>query len=782
MNANHPPKLSKLIESIKKRTTNELDKLVLEAIGEKYENQKIIFDIGILCAENSLLNEALIIFDNLSAIDGNNINYLYNLGLIHSISGKHQFAIDVFTKILQKNPADNETLINRSSSFIEIKEYKKAEEDIEIALRINPECAEALINKGIILNRKKQFDDAATFFDSAIKLSPNNYEAYSNKSIAILNLGKYIEAINLCDKAISLNNNYAEAYYNKAYALTFLKEYLEANDCLGEAIRIKPDFTEAYINKGFVLLKLQKYHEAIEYLEKATNKISDNADLYLNKAVCYQQLKQFKESLSEYDNALALNPISSEYLLNKANLLFEMKQYEDAIKNYEIALEIDSTTSWLFGNLVHAKMQICDWKNYKENIQKLMDQIEKNKKVCQPFVLLPLLDLPEIHRKVAEIYAENEYPQNKYTANIKFENKNNKVKIGYYSSDFKDHAVSILMVRIFELHDREKFEIHGFSYGINDDSKINKRLKKAFDYYHNVINLSEAEIATLSREYKIDIAVDLGGFTLDNRFGIFSYRAAPIQVEYLGYLGTTGTKYIDYLISDEIIIPKNLQKNYSEKIAYIPYYQANDSIEAYTLDNYNIKVNRKEYFIFCNFNNNYKITPDMFSLWMNILKKCDNSKLYLYAESKSAKTNLLKEAEIRNIDASRLIFGERLPYDAYLNRYLECDLFLDTFPYNAGTTASDALRAGLPILTLEGKSFASRMASSILHSIGTPELIAKTPEEYEETAVALVNQKKLYQSIKNKIMKNKKEQPLFNSKLFVNNLEKCYLNLIRNRN
>lgn len=781
MNENYTPKVLKLIELIKSRNIIGKEKIILEVIKENNKNKKIVFELGIMCAENKLLSEALAIFEELHVIEPSNINYIYNLGLIYAELTEHNLAINFYTKIIEKNPTDYETLVNRSSSYIEINEYEKAAEDLEFALILNSECPEALANKGITLNQKQKYEEAIIYFEKAIELKPNYYEAYSNKSISMLNLGKHDSAVKLCDTAIVLNNNYAEAYYNKAYALTLLKKYEEANNCLDIALKLKPTLVDALINKGFVLLKLKKYLDALVILEKVSNQITDNAELFINKAVCFNHLKLFKESLNEYDKALILRPNKPEYLANKANILFEIKQYEEAIKNYELALKINPEVDWLYANYIHAKMQICNWSNFNEDIQKLLNYIDKDIKVCQPFISLTLFDLPEIQKKIAKLYVNSEYPESADLPNLVIKNKNKKIKIGYFSSDFKDHAVSILMARVFELHNREKFEIHAFSYGIDDYSKLSKRLKNGFDFYHDVTALSEIEIAKLSRKNQIDIAVDLGGFTLDNRFGVFSFRAAPIQVGYLGYLGTTGSKFIDYLIADEIIIPKHLQENYSEKIAYIPYYQANDDSKVFTKNNITKTNKEKKYFVFCNFNNNYKITPTMFDSWMRILNKCKNSKLYLFAESETARVNLLKEAELRNIQGSRIIFGERLTYDAYLDRYLECDLFLDTFPYNAGTTASDALSVGVPVLTLQGSSFSSRMASSILHSIGVPELIAKTIAEYEEMAIRLASDTRLIQNLKGKISNNRNTKPLFNTNIFINNLENCFLSLIKNK-
>jgi predicted O-linked N-acetylglucosamine transferase (SPINDLY family) len=357
---------------------------------------------------------------------------------------------------------------------------------------------------------------------------------------------------------------------------------------------------------------------------------------------------------------------------------------------------------------------------------------------------------------------------------------NNKIRIGYFSADFRVHPVSTLIAELFELHDKTKFEIIAFSFGEDDKSSMRLRISKSFDQFIDVSNLSDFDIAKLSRDMKVDIAIDLGGYTADSRTGIFSYRAAPIQVHYIGYLGTMGADYIDYIIADKTLIPDASQPYYSEKVVYLPNsYQANDrkrliSDKQFTKQELGLPENS---FVFCCFNNNYKILPATFSSWMRILKEVEGSVLFLYAENNWAKDNLQKEAEIRGVNSSKLIFGMNIPYADYLSRYQTCDLFLDTFPYNAGTTASDALWTGLPVLTLMGQSFASRVAASLLNAIGLPELITNTQEEYESLAIELAMNPSKLAAIKLRLANNRLTYPLFDTPLFTKNLEAAYIKM-----
>lgn len=345
--------------------------------------------------------------------------------------------------------------------------------------------------------------------------------------------------------------------------------------------------------------------------------------------------------------------------------------------------------------------------------------------------------------------------------------------------DFKNHPVSFLMASVFELHDRDRFEVVAFSYGANTQDEMRKRLELAFDKFIDVNEKDDNYIIELARSMKIDIAIDLTGFTGKTRSSIFASRVAPVQVNYIGYPGTMGAKYMDYMIADLHLIPTNCRINYSEKIAYLPVFQANDNKRKISE-----KISTRQSvglpqtgFVFCCFNSNYKITPQTFDGWMRILHRVEGSVLLLLSKSDLSRQNLLNEAQKRRIDTNRLIFAGTLPTDEYLARYRVADLFLDTFPFNAGTTASDALWAGLPVLTRAGDAFASRMASSLLLAIGLPELIAKDQAAYEDLAVELATFPERMSAIRSKLQCHRQTQPLFNTNLFTKHLESAYVQM-----
>jgi predicted O-linked N-acetylglucosamine transferase (SPINDLY family) len=421
-------------------------------------------------------------------------------------------------------------------------------------------------------------------------------------------------------------------------------------------------------------------------------------------------------------------------------------------------------------------MHLCDWNNFDALIHKITERILNQQTIVTPFVILALIDKPEIHKQSTKIYIEREYPANTILTTILKYSKHQKIRIGYFSADFREHAVSYLTAELFESHDRDQFQIFAFSFGPNTSDKLKTRLENGFDQFFDVQNKTDLEVALLARHFEIDIAVDLGGLTANCRTGIFAFRAAPIQLSYIGYLGTMGTDYYDYLIADPVIIPKDYQQYYSEKIVYLPSYQVNDTKREVSEK----KFTRSELglpdsgFVFCCLNNTYKITPSTFDSWMRILLIVEGSVLLLLETNQKSKDNLKKEAEARGVNADRLIFVKILPQHEYLARYRIADLFLDSWPYNAGTTASDALRMGLPLVTLIGKSFASRMAASLLNSVGLPELITLTPETYESLAIELATNPQKLADIKTKLANNLSTCLLYNTKLFTQHIESAY--------
>ena len=647
-------------------------------------------------------------------------------------------------------------------------------------LKENPKDIDVLHLLGIIAFQSRNYEKSINFFNDAIKINNQNPEIYKNLSIVFQRVGKFKDALKCCDEAINIKNDYVEAYNHKGHILTQTNNYDLAIKNWKKALEINPQYFEVFNNLGNVYSKLNKLDLAIDFFNKAIEIKINFPDAYINRAFVLKELKKYDLALKDCDKAINLKPDFAEAYNNKAIILREIKKIDLAYENYKKAFEINPKLDFLFGSLIYSKINLGIWKNFDQNLKDLKEKINDGNIAVHPFSSLLLFDSPSLHKILAEKYLKLKYQDSKEKKNkldINNANLNKKIRIGYYSADFCNHPVSNLIANLFENHDKSKFEIIGFYFGIVAKDEMLNRITNAFDKFYDVGQKNEDEIANLSRNLKIDIAVDLMGFTEKNRFGIFTKNCAPIQINYLGYPGTSGSSHIDYIIADKVLIPKESQKFYSEKIIYLPNtYQANDETKKISskIINKNDFFLPNESFVFCCFNKNQKINPRIFNLWSRILNKIENSILWLLDENFIFKQNIRIEAEKRNIDPDRIIFAKKIPLDEHLARHKLADLFLDTIPYGAHTTSSDALRSGLPLITLMGNSFASRVSASLLHAVGLKELITTTEIDYENLAVELALNPLKLSEIKKKLENNIKNKSLFNTKLFSKNLELAY--------
>ena len=419
---------------------------------------------------------------------------------------------------------------------------------------------------------------------------------------------------------------------------------------------------------------------------------------------------------------------------------------------------------------------ICDWEAIEED-RSFISSLGINKTLVPPFALLSLEDNPENQKKRAETFSKLNFLQKPIPFKTSPVITKKRIRIGYFSADFKDHATMYLISKVFTLHDRDKFKIYAYSYGPQKDDNIRQNLISSVDVFDDVSQMSNKDVALLARQDEIDIAIDLKGYTQHSRSSIFAYRAAPIQINFLGYPGTMGANFIDYIIADRTIIPEKFKNYYSEEIIYMPNsYQPNNNQRPISTRN----ITKQEMdlpedsFVFCSFNNNYKITKSEFDIWMNLLKRVDGSVLWLLKSNRWVEDNLKREAENRRVDSKRLIFAKKIVIEEHLARHKLADLFLDTFNVNAHTTASDALWAGLPVVTKLGNSFVSRVAGSLLKAIGLPELVTENEKDYESLIIDLaLNPDKLLK-IKEKLLINRISQPLFDSEIYTRHLENAF--------
>ena len=670
--------------------------------------------------------------------------------------------------------------INRAFELHQKGLLAEAEAIYRSILRIEPQNASALHLMGVIEIQVGRPKNAVNLIKEAVAQSPNVPSYYSDLGLAYQELKLWHDAVYSYNSAIDLDPQYADAYSNRGNALQELKLYEEAIVNYDKAIQLNPNFPAAYSNRGLALHGLKQYAEAIQSYEAAIGLRPSYAKAYSNLGLTLQELKELDVAVESYETAIRLDCNLAEAYANLGSAFKEQKQFSSAISNYQKAIELKPKNDYWFGMMLHLKMLVCDWENIELDLEQVSQKIQNKEKVspCFPLLALPI-ELAQ-QKIAAEIFTNDKYPYVQDLGPVHHLGATEKIRIGYYSADFHNHATTYLIAQLFELHDQSQFEIFVFSYGPDIKDEMRLRLSSAVNHFIDVTSLSDKAVAQLSRDLGILIAVDLKGLTQDTRLGIFSFRAAPIQVSYLGYPGTLGAEYMDYLIADKHLIPDISQQHYSEKIAYLPHsYQVNDRKRVIS----NRSFSRQELglpegsFVFCCFNNNFKITPEVFDSWCRILKAVPSSTLWLFAENEMATVALTKEAEKRGIPRARVVFASRISNADHLARYKMANLFLDTWPCNAHTTASDALWAGVPVLTYQGESFAARVASSLLMAIGLPELVTSSALEYESLAIELATNHAYLNQLKEKLEKNRLSTPLFDASQFTKNIEKAYLHM-----
>ncbi len=715
-------------------------------------------------------------------LDAKNFDALHLLAIVYASLGNHKMAIEYFQEALKLCPNDASALSNYGSSLNSIGKNQEALSAFQKAIHIIPDASEFWYNAGNTLCDLNKYEEALTYYEKAIQLNPKCYEFYNNYGKTLYELKRYSESLIYYDQALKGNPFFLECLVNKGVALDQLKRFDEALDCHDQVLNLEPNYAQVWSNKGTTLIELKRYDEALIHLDKALSLKPDYAEAWAGKGFVFNELKRHEEAIHFYDKALALKPGYAEAWYNKGSTLHVLKRYTEAIIHYDEALKLKPDIDWVLGELLHLKMKMGSWSSLLDTVNTINHKVMVNQKVIQPHTLLSIGDDPLLHQKNSKIFVGAKFPQNLSLGRISKFPKRDKIRIAYFSPDFKKHPVAFLTAELFEIHDRDRFEVFAFSLQkapIQDE--MSARLRKGFDTFLDVENMSDLEIAQLARKLEIDIAIDLAGHTQYSGTRIFSYRAAPIQVNWLGYPGTSGADYFDYIVADEIIIPNKHHDFYTEKVAYLPdTYMVDDSrriasSRVFTREELGLP---KSSFVFCCFNNDYKFNPRVIDSWSKILLSVEHSVLWISENNEHFRENLIKEFNRRGVHSDRIIFAKRLELMGdHLARYCLADIFLDTYPYNAHTTAMESLKAGLPVLTLIGESFASRVAASLLNAIGLPELITHSQQEYECLAIELALNPQKLADIKDKLANRRSTAPLFDTKRFTKNLEAVYLTM-----
>ncbi len=687
-------------------------------------------------------------------------------------------------------------------------------------LEIDPTHADVLHLSGVIAHQKGDHELAAEIISKAIQQNPTVPYYYNNLGEALRSQGKFQDAVSAFEKAIDLMSDYPEAFNNMGRAYGEHGKFDEAVNCFQQAVLVKSDYVEAYINLGVISKRLGKWEAAVYYYQKALDLDSKNAEALYNIGVVLKEQRRTDEALGYFERALQINPNaaavyysmgaafkekgdlqaalrcyqkavqlspkSAEVYVNMGNVFHDQGKLDEAISCYRKVLEINPQFFGAHSVLLRLLESACDWKEVevlRSRLDALNDIALANGERAYEMPLINLAGCadPRKNAVIARSWSDH-ISKTVSTRSRPFVFSDgtickNKIRIGYLSADFRDHAIAHLMVGLFPLHNRDEFEVFSYSYGPDDESYYRKTIEQASDRFIDLRLLGDGDAAKRIYDDEVHILIDLMGHTKGSRLPICAHRPAPVQVTYLGSMATTGADFFDYIVTDRIVTPEEHEPYYREQLVYMP--------DSYLISDHRQEIADKDWlredvglpdesFVFCSFNQPFKIEPVMFEVWMNILRQVPGSVLWLLCKNMTAEENLKREAELRGISGERLIFAKKLPKSEHLARQKHADLVLDTRIYNGHTTSSDALWSGVPVITLQGNHFASRVSASLLTAVGLPELITHSLEAYEELAVRLGNSRSELHEIREKLSKNRFTEPLFDTPRFAKNLEKAY--------
>jgi predicted O-linked N-acetylglucosamine transferase (SPINDLY family) len=711
-------------------------------LRERPQDFEALHLLGALKLQQEEPREALGLIEAALEIDQGSASTHSNRGLALAALKRPEAALASFDQALALDPGSADALASRADVLCDLARTDEALEDYDRALAIKPRLPFALINRGLALHGRGRDEEALASYEAALAIDPGNAEALNNRGVVLQELGRCREALASYERALAARPRYTEALFNRGNALLALRRPSEALLSHAALLAINPGLAEAHCGRGHA----------------------------------FADLRRFEEALASYEAALRLRPDYADAAIQRAAMLAKLDRHAEAIVEYEKLAATGAAPSKFLKDIVHGYTAVCQWSKSEKLIPQLIEAALEGSAPVDPFMLLGVDCGPEQHLKCAmnwlrhkriEERARNWNPRN-FAAD--------KLRIAYLSADYHRHATAHLIAELFELHDRNRFEIIGISFGPNERSELRSRLIRSFDRFFEVTTRTDAEAADLIRDLNCHIAVDLKGHTTDARIGILAQRPAPIQVSYLGYPGSCGAKFMDYIIADRVVLPLDQQPFYPEAIVHLPdSYQVNDRKRPVGDPPKRSELGLPDdAFVFCCFNNSWKLNRTMFEIWMRLLDGVKESVLWLFAPNSAVAENLRGEAAACRIDPSRLVFAPPLDMPAHLARVALADLFLDTLPYNAHTTASDALWMGVPVVTCTGRAFAGRVGASLLHAAGLPELITRDLDEFEAVARRLATEPELLASLVSRLKDGRAECALFDTDRFRRHIESAY--------
>jgi predicted O-linked N-acetylglucosamine transferase (SPINDLY family) len=627
-----------------------------------------------------------------------------------------------------------------------------------------------------LLHQQENLDGAERQYRALLSEFPDQADALHLLGVLRAQRGDFSDAADLIGRAVALAPGNAGAQYNLGNVLRSLNRREEALSSYDRALAAAPENAAAWTNRGAVLQELRRPNEAMASFDRALSIDSGHVTAHYNRGNALRDLGRPEEALTNYRHTLALAPNYAPAWDAIGAVLQDSRRFEEALAAYARAYALDPDIPYVEGWRLHAKMQLCEWSGLAADIARLENNVHAGKLAAAPFVLLACSGSSAVQLIGGRRYAEDKYPPEPLPWRTE-RHDHERIRVGYISGEFREQATAYLTADLFETHDRNAFEIHGFAIGPSDSSPMRRRLERAFDVFRDAAGSSQRDVAHLIRKSEIDVLVNLNGYFGAEQTGVFAFRPAPIQINYLGFPGTMGAAYVDYIVADRIVIPEGQQGHFSEKIAYLPEcYQCNDRKRPIATKLFTrLETGLPEQgFVFCCFNSSHKLTPDVFATWMRILDQVDDSVLWLLDSNPAVRRNLPREAARLGIAPNRLVFAPMMKLEDHLARLKLADLVLDTLPHNAHTTASDALWCGVPVLTLVGSTFAGRVAASLLKAAGLEELVTLTAADYEALALKLARDVSLMAGLRSKLSINRENCALFNTPRFARHIEAAY--------
>ena len=751
--------------------------LLQQALAIVPDRPSVLANLGAALLELGRTEEALVHITRSQVIERGDAGAHAEHGLALRRAGRREEARASLERAIALDPGCMPALVNHAGMLLEQGNAADALAGLDRALAVDPGNAFAWINRGIALDKLGRHEEALTAYDRALGLHPGHAGAWNNRGNTLVRLHRHEEALSAFDTALEIEPRHVEAWSNRGLALSGLgrhKEALESND---KALAILPGAASAWSNRGLTLSALKRDEEALACFDKAVDAQPGLAEAWSNKGRVLTSMARMDDAMAAFDKARGIDPRFADAWMNRGNALIQLKRYDEAMECYERALSIAPGTDHALGGSIQSRQMLCHWSGLGERLQQAELAIEAGKKAMIPFPALAVAFPLETQRRCAEICVAANYPPVAGWSNTSGPAEG-RLRIGYLSADFRDHPVGYQLLALAGRRDRSAFELVGFSLRRRKSDQYAESLHRAFDRIHELDGLDPQVAIELLRSERLDIAVDLTGHTDGSRLDLFAGRIAPVQANFL-CPGTSGAPYIDYIVADAVTIPEVHRAGYTEQVVRLPgsfFVTDYRGIALATGQSREGEGLPEDGLVFASFCESYKITPQVWEVWMRLLRQVTGSVLWLGIRSNAqALENLRTEARGHGVDPGRIVVASFAPTRKdHLSRLALADLCLDTLVYNGHTTSADALWAGVPVLTAPGGYFCGRVAASILHAAGMPELVARDLADYESIALRLASSPAELAALRERLARTKHEMPLFDTERSVRNVETAF--------